>query len=101
MFDVPNGKRLVIESVTVEIDLPSGQRAAVFMQVREPLTDGILTVQSQGVFGGTEALAGTHPIKVRVNGSTATDEVVISVQRNASAGLWIIEAGLYGYLVDL
>jgi hypothetical protein len=99
-FDVPTGKRLVIESVTVRATVPPGQRARVFFHTNKPLSAGMLTVEPQGVINGFEQLFGTHPIKVRVDDSGSTHDVIFAIERSSGAGDWTIHASVYGFLVD-
>jgi hypothetical protein len=101
VFDVPVGKRLVIETVTVQFGLPSGEPG-----VTELLTEvngrviGLryLTLQSQG----EGLLQGTFPIKIRVDGTPAAGEVQIVFARRSPSpsGLDVVGASVDGYLVS-
>jgi hypothetical protein len=102
-FDVPPGKRLVVESITLRATVPTGQRARCFFNT--PEASGMLPVQSQGtVLAGLEDLFGAHPIKLRVDGDPdvgETDEVIVQIQRSSTAGTWSMHASVHGYLVPL
>lgn len=100
-FDVPVGKRLVIETVTVHFEVPPGQKGRVFLNTS---ANGVVTVDSlsmhsQGVFEGLEQLVGTHSIKERVDATPSKGEIVFRFQRSPTAGTAFIEASVHGYLV--
>src|SRR5262245_33895881 len=100
-FDVPDGKRLVIETVTVLAEVQPGQKAVASLVTQGPggEVSRFLTVESQGMMSGRDQLAGTHPIKARVDGTAATDEVVIRFFRSPVAGGSVVFASVDGYLV--
>jgi hypothetical protein len=103
-FDIPDGKRLVVEAVSVQASVPAGQRVRVFLDVLEGISPvlSVLPVQSTGPILGTEYYVANQPFKLRrdaIPGST--DEIRVRVFRDSPTG----EAGLlvtiHGYLVDL
>ena len=98
-FDVPEGKRLVIETITFRVTVPAGQ--AVFAGFNIGGALGALTTQAQGTFGGSDIFQGTHPIKLRVDGAAAPNEVSIFFGRNFATGDATIQATVSGYLVPL
>jgi hypothetical protein len=105
-FDIPEGKCLVIETVTVRARLPPGQAAEVellywaglALQVRH------LSVESQGVIDGRVHLIGTHPIRILADDSDNPNfdfDLRIDARRSAVAGSGFLSAGVSGYLMDL
>ena len=102
-FDIPDGKRLIIESIMVRVRVPAGQDAFVSIHAPFGVTAPIfLGAQSQD-FAGIKYLVGTHPVKLRVD-SLGTGEgqpdFAFSVNRNNSVGAGEFLVAVYGYLVD-
>ena len=66
-FDIPDGKRLVIETVSVQAAVPSGQKVRVFLDVTEGIGSllGVLPVQSPGPILGVEYFVANLPFKLR------------------------------------
>jgi hypothetical protein len=102
-FEVPAGKRLVIETVTLEATVPSGQivgaRLGAFLNNR--WIERALALRSQSL-GGLESFVGTHPIRVRVDalGPGSLPEVGITLARRAADGEATVLATVDGYLVS-
>jgi hypothetical protein len=105
-FDVPDHKRLILESVAIQADVPEGQKVRISLdsQVNPAINKyaiGFLTVQSPGPIGGYEYYVANQPFKLRqdwFNGSNA--EIVVRMLRDSTtsdAGLLVT---VYGYLVD-
>lgn len=105
-FAVPAGKRLIIETITVRATVPPGQKAEFVLLTigsEGSTTNDPLTVQSQGVteaVGGQERLSGTHPVRIRVDGTGQPSDITVSMTRNPAAGLAFLLASISGYLVD-
>jgi hypothetical protein len=98
-FDVPEGSRLVIETVTVRLAV-LGDKGVVTLEIPGSLV--FLALESPGfVAGFHEEFRGTHPIKLRVDGSTATDEIKFRFQKNLESTSWLVNASVHGYLVPL
>jgi hypothetical protein len=103
-FDIPDGKRLVIETVSVQVAVPSGQKVRVFLDVTEGLGSllGVLPVQSPGPILGVEYFVANLPFKLRKDAIPGhTDEIVVRMGRDSSSGGASLLATIYGYLVDL
>jgi hypothetical protein len=116
-FDVPEGKRLVIETVTALGQLPVGRKMTVAMTRRGGSDEGAstgsdhLSIESQGVIPERsaglpkETYAATHSLRVRVDGTSRDDEVVIVVRTSSEPGdnntNNFVGATIAGYLVDL
>lgn len=106
-FDVPDGKRLILETVAVQAAVPSGQKVRVSLQAQvapslNPYVLGFLPVQSPGPILGYEYYIANQPFKLRQNpmiGSNA--EIKVSMLRDSSVGDATLLATIYGYLVDL
>lgn len=106
-FDVPDGKRLILETVAVQAAVPSGQKVRVSLQAQvapsfNPYVLGFLPVQSPGPILGYEYYIANQPFKLRQNpmiGSNA--EIKVSMLRDSSSGDATLLATIYGYLVDL
>jgi len=103
-FDVPDGKRLVIETVSVQAAVPSGQKVRVFLDVTEGIGSllGVVPVQSPGPILGVEYFVANLPFKLRKDAIPGhTDEIVVRMGRDSSVGDAGLLATIYGYLVDL
>jgi hypothetical protein len=100
-FDIPAGKRLVIETITLSISVLPGQKAAAYLQVTNELPPFYLTVESQGVFFEREQFAGTHPVKLRIDGPESGSAFTIGVARTTVGENMSIVASVAGYLVPL
>ena len=101
-FPVPAGKRLVVELVTIVINLPPGQYPQ-FIDVNShelaPPTVPISFV-NQSLFSVTQPMrfyagAGTP------TGGTFNNGVVVAVLRSGTTGNWGYNVSISGYLVDL
>ena len=102
-FDVPDGKRLIIESMTVRVALEAAGNAVIQFSAR-PGAFGELSLQSQGAVADPDTnfwLTGTHSIKLRIDALAGrTDELVVSLRRPAVLrGTWNVLVS--GYLVPL
>ena len=105
-FNVPLGKRLVIETVTVFARVSPGQKALV-RGVISGTQGGIalidLALKSQGTFNGLDVFSATAPMTIRVDGTVAADELSFVLERsgNAAPGPAFLTVSVFGYLVDV
>jgi len=105
-FDVPDGKRLILETVALQASVPSGQKVRVSLdsQINPAINQyviGFLSVQSPGPISGFEYYVANQPFKLRqdwFSGSTA--EIIVRMSRDSSSGLAGLLVTVYGYLVD-
>jgi len=105
-FDVPDGKRLILETVAVQASVPEGQKVRVSLQAQvnpaiNPYVIGFLPVQSPGPILGVEYYVANQPFKVRqdwFSGSNA--EIKVSMLRDLSGGTGGLFVTVFGYLVD-
>ena len=105
-FDVPNGKRLILETVAVQADVPSGQKVRVSLQAQvapaiNPYVIAFMPVQSPGPILGVDYYVANQPFKLRqdwFSGSNA--EIKVSVLRDTSTGTAGLLVTVFGYLVD-
>jgi hypothetical protein len=110
-FDVPEGKRLVIELVTVGAQLPVGRNAAFELVQAVGASVHALSAVNQGVLPESESFLpkqmhrGTHPIQLRVDGGPDDDEIRIRVSTSTEPGDNATNnrasGSISGYLVDL
>lgn len=102
-FDVPAGKRFVIQSVTFFSDMPSGQNlwaATLRTTINGNNVYQNLSVEAQGQdANGNARFTGTHDLHSYCDAGTGT--VSIGFSRSANTGSWSIGASVVGYLVDL
>jgi len=110
VFDIPDGKRFVIEAVSYRLVI---KHNVYFSVTLEPLIGGIraphyLSTQSNTVIsreGDTTrgAYTGTHPMNLRVDAKSGMSneiEVVVSRQ-DADISPVIFNVSVSGYLVDI
>lgn len=104
-FDVPAGKRLVIELVTVYARLPSGQSVSKAkletVHANNAVSPFFLTASFQANIGDGSTWAITQPLRAYADAGAST--VKVTVQRNNLGGgvHWFLEGSISGYLVDL
>jgi len=98
--DVPEGKLLVIEYVTVSALVPGGQqvRASLVAQ-RAGFASHRLQMVRQGTFGGLDQFVGTAPVRAYAGGGVGS--LLIAVNRNSDAGNGgQVAVSVSGYLID-
>lgn len=102
-FDVPAGKRLVVQSISIRATVTSGLKVRVEGQFAAANGSAFVDValQSQGVFGEVEFLSVAQPLTFRVDGSAASGEIFFSYQRTGTSGITNLRVNVYGYLVDI
>lgn len=99
-FTVPTGKRLVIQSISVHVDLATGQKPDVFLTL--PIDSGINVIELPVSFAGSDALGrdyykGLHQTNWVADGGTT----VKAVGRTFSgANTTSVDINVSGYLVD-
>jgi hypothetical protein len=106
LFDIPEGMRLVIETISIYASAPNGQ--AVEARIQMTAGGGLRTVcvpslrASPGVAPGEEAHVGTHPIKLRLDYQPGViDELQVDVRRGSQTGDVLMAVSIAGYLVDI
>lgn len=103
-FDVPAGKRLVIELVTIRGTLSSGNTLAIaIIKTLQPdgstVTHG-LTIPPLGTSStGLPTYSLTHPL--RLYAEPGVGSVSIFVARNGDGPTFSVGASISGYLVDI
>ena len=96
LLPVPTGKILVVEFVSVIIQLPSAQRATANLNVQGG-PHLYVNLSAQGSFGATDVLVGSQPVRLYVfSGNTPK----LEVQRSLSTGFAGVNVSVVGYLVD-
>jgi hypothetical protein len=98
-FDIPDGKRLIIETIAYQASLPAGENNRMFIQ---PLVGGdrqlIPLVIQDRVDAGGYYLVANIPFKMRIDSvDGSTQEVMI---RRGTGGAGTLNATICGYLVD-
>jgi hypothetical protein len=101
-FDVPEGKRLVIESISIRALVTTGSTQQIDAQFSSAGGSASLDipVQFQGVSGATDVFKAALPLKIRVDGTSATAELFFSYTRTGP-GISTLRVSIYGYLVDI
>ena len=105
-FDVPDGKRLILETVVVQVEVPSPQKVRVFLdaQVNPAINQyviGFLPVQSPGPIDGFEYYVANQPFKLRQDWfQNSNAEILVRMIRDSSSGEASLLVTVYGYLVD-
>lgn len=111
-FDVPEGKRLMIETIAVGAWIPIGTSAAMILRTRldNSYHYSPLALESLGVtpeFNANipkQTFAGTHSVRIAVDGDSNTDEIRFYLMRSSAAGENTTNnfatVSISGYLVD-
>jgi len=110
-IDIPNGKRLVIETVAAGAQIPPGEKLSVLMVYSLDGTTAWtpIPVDDQGVSpeGGAslpkQKFAGLHAVRMMADGGTGTDDVRFQISRsgaNANSANNEFMVSIHGYLVD-
>jgi hypothetical protein len=97
-IDVPSGKRLIVESASVRVRLPPGQRAHA--SVGGNFSTGVgtqfLSLSFQGTFDGQDVYTTTQPVRLYVNPAGGLFSVV-----RTGAGSVFAEVSFAGYLEEV
>ena len=99
-FTVPAGKRLVIEHVSFQEEVPAGQARRVRLDAvadGHPCKHHLLLAREPGFGGGTEDVKASQAVRAYADGGTS---VVFRVARNSTLGVTSINISVSGYLVD-
>ena len=102
-FDVPFGKRLIVEGITVIARVGIGQKALVHGRVSGTpgRFAGIeIAMKYQGTFNDRDVFSATVPLTLRVDGTVATDELGFVMERSGGGGPAFVSVSIFGYLVD-
>ena len=102
-FDVPIGKRLIVEGITVLVRVAPGQKALIHGRVSGTPGGfaGIdITLKSQGTFGDRDVFSATAPLTLRVDGTSVPDELAFVMERSGNSGPAFVSISVFGYLVD-
>jgi hypothetical protein len=99
LFTVPQGKRLVVQTVSVLASLPNGQQvtASDITTNQSPGFIFAIPLQLQGTNGGGDNYGATVPVRAYVN---AGNVLQLLLQRNGSTGSAFITASFSGYLLS-
>lgn len=102
-FDVPAGKRLVIENASVKVRVPEGQQVFSTISANGPPDVGFgethLVFVKQGTFGGMDVYTANNPLQLWVG--PGEDNGNIHVRRSGTEGEMQVDAAFSGYLEDL
>ena len=105
LYQVPAGKRLTIETISVFLNLGATQRAIVgFTAVGATGTTtgsymyAALPLQLQGQFGSTVVLSGLQSVKIILD--AATPDLSWRIDRSGSVGIVEGRISISGYLED-
>jgi hypothetical protein len=96
-FVVPTGKRLVIETVSADIDLPVGEEIVVVNFMPASFGPGIVHLIPQYTARGT--WIAMSPMRAYVEGGQTVR--MTAYKAAASGGEWFADFRAIGYLVDL
>ena len=101
-FDVPLGKRLVIELFTAAVIVSPGSGTIGQIDLNGGSPNGgsthYYTVQSRVSFGGNEQLTLTQPLRLYANGGVGTVSITVFCNTINNTGA---NVSISGYLVDL
>ena len=97
-IDVPAGKQLIIESASVRVSLPPGQRARAFVSGNFPTGVGMqhLSLEFQGTFDGADIYTTTQPVRLYVSEAGG----IFNIVRNGTGSVFA-EVSIVGFLEDV
>jgi hypothetical protein len=107
-FDVPAGKRLIVETISIRARVNLNEVVEASMST--PGTDGTnatstaLPLAKQGTFSTTnfpDHYSALHSVRIRVDGTAATNELSFILTRNLTAGSGELVVTVHGYVVDI
>jgi hypothetical protein len=97
-ISVPAGKRLIVESASVIIRLPAGQRANVQLIGNQNLVGMVhFSLNHQGTFKGRDVWTAAE--SVRIYGNPGDSTVFFNIERSDGTGSSFVEVSLAGYLI--
>jgi len=105
-FDIPVGKRLIVESLTVLAQLTSGQQPSVTMLTAattagQPPVTADIPLTAQGQLGDLDVFKAALPLKLRVSGTSSINDLIFILSRSSLVGSAAIRVTVFGYLVDI
>ena len=105
-FDVPAGKRLVLELITVRALLPAGQQPNGWVQIAgQPFPWHFLTFTPQGSFFGADIYTVTQALHLSADAGSGAVSVAVrknSIDNNAAGpNINTVGVTISGYLVDV
>ncbi|MEO7598532.1 MAG: hypothetical protein ABIV50_06340 [Opitutus sp.] len=98
-FDIPDGKRLIIETIAYQAGLPAGSSTRMFLQPLVGTSRQLipLVIQDRVEAGGYYVIANV-PFKMRIDSvDGSTNEIAI---RRGAGGAGTLYATICGYLVN-
>ena len=98
-FDIPDGKRLIVETIAYQSSLPAGTTNRMFLQPLMGTSRLLIPLLIQDrVDAGGYYLVGNIPFKIRLDSvDGSTQEIMI---RRGVGGAGTLNATICGYLVD-
>ena len=105
-FDIPVGKRLIVESLTVLAQLTSGQQPSVTMLTAattagQPVVTADIPLTAQGQLGDQDVFKAALPLKLRVSGTSSPNDLTFILSRSSLSGSLVMRVTVFGYLVDI
>lgn len=108
-FDVPTGKRLIVETITMEATHLSTDSFSIGLVTTDPddPQNGAamplsLTTTRPASTPNVQHSVGVHPITLRVDSRAGvTDELRFVFTKTASPGTFVFRAHVRGYIVDI
>jgi hypothetical protein len=103
-INIPIGKRLVIETISVRVRVPAGQRVLTHLEgtAAAGTRSGFefpLEVQFEGTFDREDVFVGTHSVRLVID-RRMVSQLVFNVSRSANSSTASFTAFLSGYLED-
>jgi len=102
-FDIPAGKRLIIETITFQSNHPTASPQRMFLDHVVPGSPSKavvpLAIQDRIVEGETTWVLGTHSVKIRIDAVAGENSEILIRRGGIHAGALLV--GVYGYLVDI
>ena len=96
-YQVPVGKRLVVEQAFAHVVVPAGQSVLVSLRHPTILDSHYLDIQRQGTFGALDVFTAARAARMYVNGG---DTILAHASRTSFQGNLFLEVRLAGYLLD-
>ena len=104
-INIPAGKRLVIETISVRVRVPSGQRVQAELQATAAVGSRAtgfecpIGVQFEGIFEREDVFVGTHRVRLVID-RRQVSRLEFSFSRSANFSAGSFTAFLGGYLED-
>lgn len=100
---IPTGKMLVVQTLSASAYVEAGQsvKVQVVTQGAGGLAEHVITLESQGTFGGRDLYAGSAPITAYAAGGSPANGIMATFIRSAATGDGgNVQLSVSGYLVD-